>query len=86
VSNRSSKFPLTDTRVAAVHAPHFYSAPTHAPTMHLATQNATSLPPTILYCSHPRTHNAPSYPKCTKPPTNESLQPVASSDRLGGRL
>ena len=36
------------TRVAAVHAPHFFTAPTHAPTMHLATQNAPSLPPTHL--------------------------------------
>ena len=50
-SNRSSKFPLTDMRVAAVHAPHFFTAPTHAPTMHLATQNAASLPPTHLAAS-----------------------------------
>jgi len=40
MSNRSPKFPLTDTRVAAVRAPHFFTTPTHAPTMHLATQNA----------------------------------------------
>ena len=33
MSNRSPKFPLTDTRVAAVRAPHFSTTPTHAPTM-----------------------------------------------------
>jgi len=29
MSNRSTKFPLTDTRVAAVRAPHFFTTPTH---------------------------------------------------------
>ena len=49
MQNRSCKFPLTDTRVAAVHAPHFVTkhprthyAPSHPqctqpPTMHLAS-------------------------------------------------